>query len=129
MGRQVMVLPSTNCGRWWDNIKKIMVWEYGLDSFGLEYDQMIGSCEHGNEALDFVKREKFLDQLTYSQFLDDPSPVDLIFYCRSLLNSCPWCVLSKLLPIIDHPTCWKTETRLLVNLKISLLKILVLNYK
>jgi hypothetical protein len=60
---------------------------------------MIGSCEHGNESLDSVKREKFLDQLTYSQFLEDPSPFDLICYCRSLLNSCPWCVLSKLLPI------------------------------
>jgi hypothetical protein len=38
-----------------------MVWGCGLDSLGLGYGQVAGSCEHGNEPSGSIKCEEFLD--------------------------------------------------------------------
>jgi hypothetical protein len=37
------------------------VWGYGLDSAGSVQRQVAGSCIHGNELLDSIKCEEFLD--------------------------------------------------------------------
>jgi len=34
--------------------------EHGIDACGSGYEQVAGSCEHGNEALDSVKCRGFL---------------------------------------------------------------------
>jgi hypothetical protein len=63
---QVVLLRTSNCGRWQDNIKNcIWAWLHGLDSFGLEYDGVIGFAIMGTKLSDSVKSERYLVQLTY----------------------------------------------------------------
>ena len=51
-------------GRWKDNIKKVLKEKdgrHGLNSSGLEQEQMAGSCQHGNESSGSIKCKVFLN--------------------------------------------------------------------
>jgi len=40
-------------------LKRSGIWKCGLDSSGIGYGSMMGSCEHGNEFSDSTKDENF----------------------------------------------------------------------
>jgi hypothetical protein len=50
--------------RWEDNIKmnlQKLGWEYGLECYGLGWEQVAYCCECGNEPLVYIKCGEFLD--------------------------------------------------------------------
>jgi len=54
-------------------IKKMRVWERGLDSVSSGYSTVLGSCEQGNEHLGPIKSGAFFNQLNGHQILKEDS--------------------------------------------------------
>jgi hypothetical protein len=51
-----------------------------LDSSDADYGHMVGSCEHGNEQWESIKRWKFLEQLGLLSFQDRMSSMESVSY-------------------------------------------------